>query len=226
MRGRGIATIFPIGIVSLLIFAPLLGLSATETNKNPPAMPECQPNPEIANIIQSDGKIAPVNIIRVKSTVLYVPKEWAGLVDVSMPDASPELYKGHMTPDYRSDECPGVIYEFTAQGSVVTFGFDFGDFLRGRVAKNIDPNSSIHGLAFERRMSANYPQQAVVDWPTPYSVLSAYNDDLVTLVRVGRTYPSPKQIAETEEAVRSLLDWVTTPPARRNNDQIFTMGTR
>lgn len=209
-----------------LLAEPVGGAFAAETEMNPPGRPECQQLSELANITLSDGRIAPVNIIKVRSTLLYAPKEWGGLVDVSKSDASPELYKGHMSPNYRSDECPGVVHEFTALGSVVTFGFGFGDFLRGQVAKNIDPRSTIHGLSFHRRMRADFPDKTVVDWPTPYSILVAYNDDIVVLIRVGRTYPSPKQIVETEKAVRSLLDWVATPPARRNNDQVFTMGTR
>ncbi|WP_344707447.1 hypothetical protein [Sphingomonas swuensis] len=146
---------------------------------------------------------------------------------------------GMYDPDLGKSECPGVVHRFVSKRAI--FDLWFNVVVRRSnaplwVGPNLASTSAIANIRIARPRGVTDPQastgrefsEQIIDWPTPSSP-SAYivvkQDHLVAIYPWSRANPPGSMAWKTASAsVRELVDWLRTPPNRRDNARVFELG--
>lgn len=207
----------------------------------PPKPPNCLELPELKNITLKDGSIADVRIVQFNERAkLYVPASWfSDFVNLYRGRKGKGEFKINggfidkgflqkFAPDIHSVECPGVVHHFVPEkpgGTRIrpTVGVEIREDLDW--AKNISLDSEITNLRITTGPTADqkgYSRELYM-MSTGYSKYKAIvylPDNLIAFLRTkmdsdGRTV--------TSRSLVKYVEWLKTPPAKRDNDRIFTL---
>ena len=205
----------------------------------PPQPPHCPDLPELKNITLKDGTIADVRIVQFRDTKMYFPADLVesesidgkrdanGFIDSFIVSKGTEgmrgrgTYLGKFDPDIYSKECPGVVHRLVEE--------DFGAWpiievspssLRGDQA----PSKTLrYAEGFGRIYFTSHIEPVPSRLGTRYG---SWNDIFIWESRL-RVMVSGREGSigrwQYSKSVNEFIGWLNTPPAKRNNDAIFTL---
>lgn len=243
-----------LGIIATLMSLTGCGQSSSydpwagdrKTANPPPRPPICPQLAELANVTRDDGAIIDVRIIQIDDVKLYVPKVWMGRFN----DEADAKYRsrnpttdgpfGLYDPDLSDNECPGVVHQWVSKRDMFDLAFNFV-VRRSNAEPWIRPNftleTKVDKLSISRPQGLVNPKAA-----TPSMFEEKIIDDLPRLASayivlvpkhlVG-VYPwskekpvgSPEWVKARSDVI-GLVQWVRTPPNKRDNDRIFNLDLR
>jgi hypothetical protein len=213
---------------------------AAQTNP-PPKPPNCPETPELQNVTLTDGTVADVRIITNGEITFYVPRDWFREIH-DRPSIKMEPFRQHLDPYLDYEECPGIVHRWVSKAADGKYGFSLGtptiDRIRNRAAPNFSLASLLDEVSFGHPLpmslnahGLNVDQILNLEDTNPLSVPLArvviVPDQLVARYRWSRDYPIDSEAwVSTRSAVLGLADWLMTPPNKRDNARVFTLGNR
>lgn len=238
--------------ISIAPFFALLGCGPTEneivwqgdrrTANPPPKPPQCPELPELANVTKPDGTIIDVRIIQIDDVKFYVPANWNRWPDTleNLP-ATSDTALGRYDPDINAVECPGVVHRFVSKRAHLSIGWDFV-VRRANAEPWIKPNftleTKIDSVSIGRPRAVTDPslknertfKDGIIDWPSdssPAATIVVVPDHLTATYPWSKDKPvgSPEWEAARDDVI-DLVNWLRTPPIRRENDRVFKLGVR
>lgn len=236
--------------ISIAPFFALFGCGPTEneivwqgdrrTANPPPKPPQCPELPELANVTRPDGTIIDVRIIQIDDVKLYVPTSWNRWPDTleNLP-ATPGTALGIYDPDINAFECPGVVHRFVSKREMFDIGWDFV-VRRSNAEPWIKPNftlaTKVDRLSIVRPVGVAEPKAAgpdtfedgIRDWAgQTHARVVLKSDHLIGIFPWSKDKPvgSPEWNAAREDVI-DLVNWLRTPPIRREDDRVFKLGVR
>lgn len=232
---RGLAA----GVMILCALAVAVGLYIVSTprakenvrvERPPPRPPACAAISDL-DVRLGDRRLADVRVIRVRSTLLYVPSKWLLSDFVDKPANKTLRYESMelFNPDLHQTECPGVVHDLvlsgqtprhgSERGSVVAFYLS-GDFapvvIRGTNGRMQGFGVMVEATVMPGGLEKRFPRSSSVGryWVKPSADFF--------LAAPGPIHAS-KQARYTSE-LNDLGKWLMTKPAVRQNDRTFFTG--
>jgi hypothetical protein len=222
-------------VMAMGIFGALASLTAckkapvddTSALENPPPKPPNCPNlPELKYVTLKDGTIADVRIVQFFNTRLYIPTSWTGpYIDKQLRGLG-DFYERTILetfqPNMHSVECPGVVRRFEGK-STIHFGLQLNNFARKEPSKGISADSKIEGISIWRF----HPDQKEYVEPGPSTInnrMHITRDISVSFLFRGDDHVGSQRWKRDKKDIETLFAWLETPPAKRDNDQIFKLG--
>lgn len=233
-RGIGIGLLVLAGsflAIGLFIWLTPRAKENARLDRPPPKPPACDNEERLGRIRLSDGSLADVRIVRVGSTLLFVPSKWVEQYFIDRPENQFSVYESKelFNPDLHQSECPGVVHDLVLQGQTPRFGNERGSvvafYLRGNFAPVAIPgtNGETRGVSIgvESSLTPNgvekrFPRSSSVGryWIRP-------SRDFFLAVP-GPAYASKESNYATE--LNHLGEWLMTRPGQRENERTFFSG--
>jgi hypothetical protein len=212
-------------VMAMGIFGALASLTAckkapvddTSALENPPPKPPNCPNlSELKNVTLKDGTIADVRIVQVFRTKLYFPSEMMDRYFVDKKVRSGDLLSKNdlldFSPDIHFTECPGIIHKFNSNKQVFILSFPRGG--RKGAMGNISMESELDGIWVgeinSRKYGGGYNSWIMATPEIRIEVNIRKNDEWkINQVKI--------------KSITEFVEWLATVPAKRDNDQVFTL---
>ncbi len=217
------------GVVMAMTLAGLLGsligckdkvpvYEDTSALENPPPKPpNCPDLPELKNVTLKDGAIADVRIVQILNTKLYFPAEMLDryFVDkeVRIGGFLSRFNLLDFSPDIHSVECPGVVHIFLTEPQI--FVADFGYRRHKSRRKNISSDSDIMRIDFaelhSRKFGGGFDAFMIPMPEISIELTIGWSDNTHRIRKIK------------SKSVTEFVAWLATPPAKRDNERVFTL---
>jgi hypothetical protein len=221
----------------------------------PPKPPNCPYLPELKNITLKNGKIAEVTIYRFRETTFYVPHEFRRreMPDEAPPETvgryTPDFARIECPGVVHVVNAP-----FSDAGFGMGIKNDEGKFFPGNIAKDSEVTGlSFRLINADDGRSKNSTNRGVIRvdvrggidffirvaddtgirffWRVQeitipgFNIFSPYADRQRERFRAKALLETPEW-EKTRLSIVRYFNWLTTPPSKRSNDQIFYLGSK
>ena len=245
---KGVAAVGLIGLLASLAWYANKKPNYVDTRhleRPPPQPPHCPDLPELKNITLKNGAVADVRIVQFRNTKMYFPvdlvesafidgeRDARGFIDSHPVGKQYEgmagggAYLRKFDPDIYSVECPGIVHHLVENGASLwpILLINDGPLRVDRPrAKNIKYSEDIGAIFFTSHMEPNSQNRAALG--RFYAMRGFFNDNFVWRSELEVMVAGDKQYIsrwQHSKSINEFIIWLNTPPAKRDNDTIFTL---